>query len=80
MPGETNIIVRYYIDWFDQLLSCISYYTMMCTIALFFMGMCIYIGGMVENIKQTLAEIEEDSDSMAQRLSTEIAFHNQLLE
>ena len=80
LPSGTNVFLWYYLDWMVDLLACIFYYVMMCTVALFFIGMCIYIGGMVEDLKLTLAELKEDSTTTTNRLSTEIAFHNQLLE
>lgn len=56
------------------------YYVMMCTNALFFIGICIYIGGMVEDLKLTLAELEGDSDTITNRLFDEIAFQNDIFE
>lgn len=80
LPSETNVVLWFYIDLFDQGVGTLAYYLMIATSVLLFIGPCLYIGGMVEDLKQTLAELKGDSDSMAKQLSIEIAFHNQLLE
>lgn len=80
LPSETNIVLRYYLDWFDQLLFTVAYYTMILTNALFFIGTCIYIGGMEEDLKLTLDELNCDSRMKPNQLFVEIAFHNHLIE
>lgn len=57
-----------------------AYVIMLLTCAFFFIGACFYIGGMVEDLKLTLAELKADSDTITDRLLAEILFHNQLLE
>lgn len=44
--------------------------------------MCVYIGGMVDDLELTVANFDKDSTttSMTKRLATEIAFHNEILE
>lgn len=80
LPSEMNVILRYYLDWFDQLLLTVEYYMMILTNALFFVGACIYIGGMGKDLKETLAGLDGDSRELTRRLCTEIAFHNHLME
>ena len=80
MPDGTNVVFSYYLNWIYQFVGTIAYYTMLCTIALLFIGMCIYIGGMVEDLKLTISELDAGSDTFANQLSSEIAFHIQVLE
>lgn len=61
-------------------MATLAYYLMLSTNALFFIGSCIYIGGMVEDLKRTLYELKGDSESMSKKIFAEIEFHNQLLE
>lgn len=75
LPSGTNVVLWYYIDWIDQLFCCATYYTMILTVVLFFVGMCVYIGGMVDDLKMTLSESQGDS----RELFAVIVFHNQLL-
>lgn len=75
-----NVFFRYYLDWFDQLMVCVAYYIMMSSIAFIFVGACFYIGGMVEDLRLTLAELEDDSVPLTNRLFDEIRFHHRMLE
>lgn len=53
---------------------------MLCTIASFFAGMCIYTGGLEDDLKMTLNEMQGDTQKMTEGISTTIAFHNDILE
>lgn len=79
LPDETNVHLWYYLDWIVQLCCCLSYYMMLCTIVLFFIGVSIYIGGMVDDLKMTITEFEDYTDTITNQLRIEITFHKQLL-
>lgn len=80
LPDGTNVVLSYYVTWTDQFLGTVAYYTMLCTISLFIIGICMFIGGMVKDLELTLAELNTNSDTIANQSSTEIAFHNQIVE
>lgn len=80
LPSDTNEVFWYYLDWLIQGSGTQAYYLIIATSVLFFVGSCLYMGGMVEDLKQTLAALDDDLDTMAEKLSTEVAFHNHVLE
>lgn len=80
LPSEVNVVLRYYLDWILQLLVLQAYFTMAFTIVFFIIGVCIYIDGLVNDLKLTLTELKGDSSTMMRGFSTEIAFHNEMLE
>lgn len=79
-PSEMNAVLRFYLDWFDQLMFYEACFAMVCTTSLFFIGTCVYIGAMVDDLEQTLLELVNDSNTMMRALVTEIRFHNDILE
>lgn len=74
-----NVFTRYYIDWLNQCLACIDFYIMYSTIALFLIGMCLYIMQMVDDLRLTLNELSDDVGAI-RGIMTEIRFHREILE
>lgn len=80
LPGKVNVVFRFYLDWIVQLLFALAAAVMLWTLSFFFGGMCIFIGGMVDDLGQTIIELEGVKKTTANIFSTEIAFHNDIIE
>lgn len=55
------------------------YYIIVLTSALFFIGMCLYIGEMVDDLRATLLKLADARTVSTKRIVDEITFHNDLL-
>lgn len=80
LPEDVNVALRYYLDWIMHLLFGLTCIVMMWTILFFFGGMCLFIGGMADDLEQTFIKLEGDRKTMTKQISAEIAFHNEILE
>lgn len=79
-PQITNLYARYYIDWLIALLTCVIFCNIVLTPPLFFAGMCLYIGELVDDLRATLTELVDVPDISTQRIIDEISFHIDLSE
>lgn len=77
LPNGMNVVFRYYIDWTIQLCGSIIYFTVLLLSALFFIGMCLYIGRMADDLRTALEDVNEDT---RRQLINQIVFHNELLQ
>lgn len=80
LPSEMNVVLRYYLDWINQIIFGEICLIMLCAYTCFFAETCNYIGSMVEDLNLTLDELKKNSSNITEKLSTEIAFHNEILE
>lgn len=81
IPSQiTNNYARFYAMWLIQLLTCVMLGIILMTPALFFIGMCLYIGEMVADLRATLVELDAASNVPPEKIIDEILFHNDLLE
>lgn len=82
LPSDTNVFVRYYLDWLNQLTALISHYIMVTTSPVFYVGMCLYVAEMVNDLQRTLSNFDDETDSrvITAGIIHEIRFHNELLE
>lgn len=77
LPNGTSVFIQYYVDWWQQLLSCIEFYTILWTAAIFFIGMVLYMGGMGDDLRAMLSE--SDEDLAAERFADAFSLHNELI-
>lgn len=61
------------------MLCCIGRFSMSLTPVVFFIGVCLYIGGMKDDLRTTLAERNEGNAAKKQFINA-VSFHNELLE
>lgn len=82
LASDTNVFVRYYLDWLNQLTALISHYIMVTTLPVFYVGMCLYIAEMVNDLQRTVSTLDgaTGSGTIAAAIIHEIRFHNELLE
>lgn len=81
MPSQIpDPVVGYYINWLLQAITCIMYYIIVLTSALYFIGMCIYIDGMVRDLRVALFDLDDTPRISTKRIIDEVLFHNSLLE
>lgn len=76
----TNIFARYYIDWAMQVMTGAACGIVLLTPALFFIGMCLYIGKMVDDLRETLAEMDGSPKISTKQITDPILFHSDLLK
>lgn len=75
-----DVFSRYYIDWINQFLACAAYYVLLSAVVLFFAGMCIYIIAMVDDLRDTMNDLDVDANTIGRKIIIEIKFHNEILE
>lgn len=75
-----DVVLRFYIDWINQLLASGAYYTALSIIVLFFVGMYLYIIEMVDDLRESVNDLDVDSETITQKLIIEIKFHNEIIE
>lgn len=80
LPNEIDVVVRYYIDWSNQLCACSVYYLLLSTTAVFFIGMYLYMGEMSNDLRNKLKGLNGNFDMIARGIIEEIRFHNDLLQ
>lgn len=82
LPSETDVFVRYYLDWLNQITALISHYIMVTTSPVFYVGACLYIGAMVDDLHRTMRMINgaADTGTITAGIVHEIRFHTELLE
>lgn len=84
LASDTNVFVRYYLDWLNQITALISHYIiiMVITLPVFYVGMCLYIAEMVNDLQRTVSMLDgaTDTGTIAAGIIHEIRFHNELLE
>lgn len=76
LPSDMNVVARYYIDWIIQFCGGGIYFVFLLLTALFFIGMCLYIARMVDDLRIILNELDK---ATTQQIITEIIFHDDLL-
>lgn len=73
----------FYTDWAIQALACVLYYTVVRFTVIFYIGMCMYVDGMVADLHTRLSEIDLPGPSrqsdVRQNLISEITFHSEIL-
>lgn len=75
-----NEILRFYADWMIQFLLTIFYLTTIITILSFYIGMCLYVKAMVDDLANQLNDENYPSNTLMSRLIGEIRFHSEILE
>lgn len=76
LSSETNVFVHFYTDWVDHLFACFAFYTFTCTPAVFFIGMCLYISGLKEDLRTAVAASDRITTD---RFIDAILFHNKII-
>lgn len=80
LPNEIDVVVRYYIDWANQLCACSVYYLLLSTTALFFIGVYLYMGELSNDLRNKLKELNGNFEMIARGIIGEITFHSDLLQ
>lgn len=75
-----DVVVRYYIDWANQLCACCVYYLLLSTTAVFFIGMYLYLGELSKDLCNKLKRLNGNIEMIAKGIIEEIIFHNDLLQ
>lgn len=89
MLGRSNYF-GFFIDWFVELIGNATAYAMIIATASIFIGLSLYINGMMEDMKMRLMSIDSDStEKPSKRLNPvqmwsiyveEIQFHIEIIE
>lgn len=79
--NETNVFVQFFADWFVQVAACIAYYIMAWTLTVFFIGTCLYLSGLKENLRIVLSDKSRavESDYSTGFVGAAV-FHNEIIE
>lgn len=74
----------FFADWVTQAASSVLIYPLIIsTIASFFVGVCLYVEGMVKDLKKTLMAFHKSNEDQSEMWSiyvNEIRFHNEIIE
>lgn len=74
-----NVFVQFYIDWTIQFLFTAVFYIFLLTSSLFFVGIGVYINGMVADLRISLSEFD-DEDTNTRNVTGGIRLHQQMLK
>lgn len=74
-----NVFVRFYIDWTIQILYTTAFFVMVLTSALYFVGMSVYITGMLADLRAALAEFANVSTNTRSVIES-ILLHQRMLK
>lgn len=77
LPNDTNVFVQYYADWVDQLLCCGALFTMLATTFMLLIGLSLYIGEMLDDLRETFADLSNEIEP--RRLADQFSFHNDMI-
>lgn len=89
-PLSGNIYVVFFVDWLIQALGTAAYILSILSSLMYYLGMCLYIHTMVDDLKATLIGLEKSlqnqwTNGIATRqiplvLAGEIGFHKEIIE
>lgn len=81
-----NLTVQFYADMTIQACTSTAFYTILVTAAGFYIGICLYVGSMVDDLRETLIDMEDnltnqyDVDKFRRNYYKEVIFHSEIIE
>lgn len=79
--NETNVFVQFYVDWIVQVAACTAYYMMAWTLTVFFIGTCLYLSGLKEDLRMVLSAKSRAAQSdYSTGFVGAAVFHNEIIE
>lgn len=64
---DGNIYIRFYADWLHQTIASLSSVTMFNSSGSMYIGLSLYINGMVQDLKKRIEKIDVDSTSIGDK-------------